>query len=70
MKKYIIGLGGLGAFASQSFGALTNDAAAVNTALTTLAGQAEGVFDLAVPVVLAVVGLGVLISMIKIIKKR
>ena len=43
---------------------------AVNTALTTLAGQAEGVFDLAVPVVLAVVGLGVLISMIKIIKKR
>ena len=70
MKKYLIGLGGLGAFASQSFGALTNDADAVNSALTTLAGQAESVFDLAVPVVLAVVGLGVLISMIKIIKKR
>lgn len=69
MKKILFGLGGLSAFASQSFG-LTNDAASVNTSLTTLAGQAEGVFDLAVPVVLAIVGLGVLISMIKVIKKR
>lgn len=70
MKKFVIGLGGLGAFASQSFGALTNDADAVNTALTSLAGQAEAIFDLAVPVVLAVVGLGILITMIKTIKKR
>lgn len=70
MKKFFLGCASALGFTSVSQAALTNDAAAVNTALTTLAGQAEGVFDLAVPVVLAVVGLGVLISMIKIIKKR
>lgn len=70
MKKYLLTLGGLGAFASQSFGQLTNTSAVVKGHIDTLTGNAEGVFDAVVPVILAVVGLGVLISFIKMIKKR
>ena len=70
MKKFFFGLAGLVGIASQSFGALTNDSASVSSKLTTLAGDAESLFDLAVPVVLAIVGLSILISMIKVIKKR
>ena len=70
MKKIILGLGALGAFASQSFAALTNNAAAVKGEIDTLTTNAESVFDAVVPVVLAVVGLGVLLSFIKMIKKR
>ena len=55
---------------SGSAQAVTNDAEAVNTALTTLSANAGSLFDAVVPIVLAVVGLGVLISMIKLIKKR
>ena len=70
MKKFLLTLGGLGALASQSFGALQNNAAAVKTEIDSLTGNAESVFDAVVPVILAVVGLGVLISFIKMIKKR
>ena len=70
MKKILLGLGTLGAFASQSFGALTNNAAAVKGEIDALTQNAEGVFDAVVPVILAVVGLGVLLIFIKMIKKR
>lgn len=68
--KLALALGGLGAFASQSYGALVNDSATVKGHIDTLVGNTEGVFDAVVPVILAVVGLGVLISFIKMIKKR
>lgn len=71
MKTRIaLGLAGLGAFASQSFGALVNDSATVKASIDTLVGNTEGVFDAVVPVILAVVGLGVLLTFIKMIKKR
>ena len=70
MKKLLaIGASVFG-FASASFGALTNDAAAVKGEIDTLVGNTELVFDAVVPVILAVVGLGVLLAFIKMIKKR
>ena len=60
---------GLGAFASQSF-ALVEDPTAVEARVTSLVTSTSGVFDSIVPVILAVVGLGVLISFVKMIKKR
>jgi hypothetical protein len=56
------------AWANQA-GGLTNDPAAVNTALDGLADNAISLFDKVVPVILAVVGLGVLVHFVKKIKK-
>ena len=69
-KKLGLGLAGLGALASSSFAAVTNNATAIKTEIDSLTTNAEGVFDAVVPVILAVVGLGVLIAFIKMIKKR
>ncbi len=69
LKSFFFGGAAL-AVSSLAASAVTNDAAAVNTALTSLSGNAGTLFDAVVPVILAVVGLGVLISMIKLIKKR
>jgi hypothetical protein len=63
-------LGALGAFASQSYGELVNNADIVKGHIDTLTGNTEDVFDAVVPVILAVVGLGVLLTFIKMIKKR
>jgi hypothetical protein len=57
-------------FASASFGALTNNATQVKSEIDTLVSNTELVFDAVVPVILAVVGLGVLLAFIKMIKKR
>lgn len=48
---------------------LTNDPAAVNTALTGLADNAITLFDKVVPVILAVVGLSILIAFVKKVRK-
>jgi len=64
-----LGVAGFLGLSSGAF-AVTNDADAVNTALTALSTNAGTLFDAVVPVILAVVGLGILISMIKLIKKR
>ena len=69
MKNFLLGVAGFLGLSSGAF-AVTNDADAVNTALTALSTNAGTLFDAVVPVILAVVGLGILISMIKLIKKR
>ena len=69
VKKFLLGVAGFFGLSAGAF-AVTNDAEAVNTALTSLSTNAGTLFDAVVPVILAVVGLGVLISMIKLIKKR
>lgn len=69
MKKFILSIGTfLGVLGSAS-AAIVNDAAAVNTAATTLVGQAETLFDLAVPITLAVVGLSILLHFVKKVRK-
>lgn len=69
MKKlFALGAGIMGAFCS-AHAELTNTPDAVNTKLTTLAENAISLFDVVVPVILAVVGLGVLIAFVKKIKK-
>ncbi len=71
MKKFLIACwAGITGFASASYAAVTNNAAAVKTEIDTLTGNAEAVFDAVVPVILAVVALGVLLTFVKMIKKR
>ena len=48
---------------------LSNTPEKVNTALDGLADNAIGLFDKVVPVILAVVGLGILIAFVKKIRK-
>ena len=69
LKKLGLWTSGLFALAYSSFGAVTEDAAAIKTKIDGLVGNAEGIFDAVVPVVLAVVALGVLIAFAKRIKK-
>ncbi len=58
------------AYGQAADGALTYDATKVETEVTNLKDSAITVFEAVVPVILAVVGLGVLLSFIKMIKKR
>jgi hypothetical protein len=51
-------------------GDLTHDAEKVKEEIETLIDNSEAVFDAVVPVILAVIGLGVLITFLKMIKKR
>lgn len=69
MNKISLFLTGIVLSASSAFADLTNTPAAVNTALTELSGQAITLFDIVVPVILAVVGLSVLMHFLKKIKK-
>lgn len=69
MQKIGLFLTGIALSASSAFANLTNTPDAVNTALDGLADNAIGLFDKVVPVILAVVGLGVLIHFVKKIKK-
>lgn len=69
---YKIGLFIFGLFlagAAQAQVALTNTPAQVNTDLTGLADNAISLFDKVVPVILAVVGLGILIGFVKMIRR-
>tara|TARA_B100001115_G_C15681755_1_gene329684 strand:- start:64 stop:276 length:213 start_codon:yes stop_codon:yes gene_type:complete len=70
VKKIGLFFAGLAGLAGSASAALVNDAAAVKTEIDALVGNAESVFDAVVPVILAVVGLGVLLAFIKMIKKR
>lgn len=69
-KKITLGFTALAGFCSSSWGALTNNATQVKTDIDSLVSNTEAVFDAVVPVILAVVGLGVLLAFIKMIKKR
>lgn len=69
MNKIGLFLTGIVLSASSAFAELTNTPTAVNTALDGLADNAIGLFDKVVPVILAVVGLGVLTHFVKKIKK-
>jgi len=70
MKKKLIALGGtLAALPAATFAAVQNDQAAVKGEVDTLIGNAEAVFDAVVPVIVAVVALGVLIRFAKMVKK-
>ena len=69
MQKIGLFLTSLALAASAHANALVNTPDAVNTALDGLATNAIGLFDKVVPVILAVVGLGVLIHFVKKIKK-
>lgn len=55
---------------AQAQVALTNTPDAVNTALDGIADNTITLFDKVVPVILAVVGLGILIAFVKMIRKR
>lgn len=71
MKKLFGFFAFLGAWASvQAQAVLTNTPAAVNTALDGIADNTITLFDKVVPVILAVVGLGILIAFVKMIRKR
>lgn len=70
MRK-LIALGSalsLGIFSASA--QVTNTAAQVKTEIDGLTTNAGQVFDAIVPVVLAVVGLGILLAFAKMIKKR
>lgn len=72
MQKIGLFLTGIVLSASSAFAnavTLTNDPAAVNTALTGLADNAITLFDKVVPVILAVVGLSILIAFVKKVRK-
>ena len=66
-QKLGLGLSALALTASTSFGA--TDSAAVKGLIDGITTNATQIFDAVVPVVVAVVALGVLIAMIKKIKK-
>ena len=70
MKKLFALGSALALSASASFGALQNTSTQVKSEIDTLVSNTEAVFDAVVPVILAVVGLGVLLAFIKMIKKR
>tara|TARA_A100001037_G_C15059163_1_gene593875 strand:- start:866 stop:1078 length:213 start_codon:yes stop_codon:yes gene_type:complete len=70
MKRYLLPL-------SAAFGAISLQAeeatdlvSTTTTKLNTLASNAESLFNQVVPVVLAAVSIGVLVAIIKFIKKR
>jgi len=71
MKKlqYLWTLLGLACLPSASFGAVANNSAAIKTEVDTITTNAEAVFDAIVPVVIAVVALGILIKFAKLIKR-
>jgi hypothetical protein len=72
LQKFGLFCTGLVLSASVMFGqvALTNTPDAVNTALDGIADNTISLFDKVVPVILAVVGLGILIAFVKMIRKR
>jgi hypothetical protein len=61
-----LALAGVSAFADEG---LTYDSTKVNTDLNELANSAISLFDVVVPVILAVVGLSILIAFVKKIRK-
>ena len=70
MKKLFALGSALALSASGAFAQLQNNSSTVKGHIDTLVTNTEGVFDAVVPVILAVVGLGVLLAFIKMIKKR
>ena len=72
IKSFFIGLGAIAFTASLQAQAvvLDNTPDTVKTKLNALAESGISLFDVVVPVILAVVGLGVLLTMVKMIKKR
>lgn len=69
MQKLGLILTGAVLSASSAFADLTNTPDAVNTALDGIADNAISLFDKVVPVILAVVGLGILIAFVKKVRK-
>jgi hypothetical protein len=69
MQKIGLFLTGVVLSASSAFAELTNTPDAVNTSLDAMADNAIDLFDKVVPVILAVVGLGILIAFVKKIRK-
>ena len=69
LQKFGLFATGLALTASTSFGAVTQDADAVKTLIDKIQENGEKIFDATVPVVVAVVALGILIAMVKKIKK-
>ncbi len=71
MQKIGLFLTGVALSASSAFadGGLENTPEEVNTKLNLLATNAISLFDVVVPVVLAVVGLSILIAFVKKIRK-
>lgn len=75
LKKIGLFVTGCVAFATGLFGQaqpaqLTNDPTAVNDLAIGLVNNATGLFDQVVPIIIAVVGLGILITFAKMVKKR
>ena len=71
MKKILGFLGFCGLWASaQAQAVLTNTPDKVNDLLDGVADNTITLFDKVVPVIIAVVGLGILIAFVKMIRKR
>lgn len=51
-------------------GAVVNDQAAVKASVDTMVTNAEGIFDAVVPIVIAAVALGILLTFVKRVKAR
>lgn len=70
LKKFAIFGSALGFAGYASAQSLTQNAAAVKTEIDGLVGNAIGIYELVVPVIIAVVSLGVLLTFAKMVKKR
>lgn len=65
-----LGLAASSAFAQVAPATLTNDPDAVNDLAVGVVNNATSLFDQIVPIILAVVGLGILLTFAKMVKKR
>ena len=70
MRKLGLVFASFAGILSASAQSITNNATQVKSEIDTLTTNAGQVFDAVVPVILAVVGLGVLLAFAKMIKKR